>query len=199
MSLLFETVRISDGVPQHMEWHEKRMNRSVMEVWGTVNGLKLSQVIVVPAAYSQGMVRCNIRYGQEIRDITFHHYEKRMIRSLMVVVCDTIDYHLKYSDRTRLDGLYSLRGKCDEIIIVKNGLVTDTSLSNLIFQDGQTWITPAKPLLKGTCRERLIQQGFLKERDIKLGDITGFDGCKLINAMRDPEEEEPIPVSEIHY
>jgi 4-amino-4-deoxychorismate lyase len=197
MSLLFETIRISNGVPQHLDWHQRRMSRSMQEIWGETESPDLASRISVPAAFARGLVRCNVYYGRDIREINFHHYDKRIIRSLKMVESTTIDYHLKYFDRTRLEGLFSLRGECDEILIVKDGLVSDTSMSNLIFQDGQRWVTPAKPLLKGTCRERLLSEGYLIEMDIPATGISRFSGCKLINAMRDPEEEELIPVSEI--
>ncbi|MCX6245049.1 MAG: aminotransferase class IV family protein [Bacteroidetes bacterium] len=190
MSLLFETIRINEGLPQHLEWHEKRMKRSINELWGIDSDVNLAHRIVVPEDYSSGLVKCNITYGPEIGQIVFSCYEKRIIRSLKLVECDTIDYHMKYCDRTVLDELFRLRDECDDILIIKNGYVTDTSFSNIIFGEGDKWITPAKPLLKGTCRERLISQGFLEERNITAKDIPGFDGWKLINAMRDPEEEE---------
>ena len=199
MSLLFETIRILDGVPQHPKWHERRMVRSIRELWKIDSSINLLSLIVVPPEYSKGLAKCNISYGPEIAGITFNNYEKRVIRSLKLIGCDTIDYHMKYSDRTCLDALFLCREECDEIIIVKNGFLTDTTFSNIIFLDGQSWVTPSTPLLKGTCRERLIEQGFLEERDIMASDIAGFEGCKLINAMRDPEEEELIPVSQIRF
>ncbi len=197
MSLLFESIRIEDGVPQHLEWHERRMNRSIMEVWGSSINVKLADLVVVPPEHIHGLVKCNIRYGPEIREIIFQFYKKRIIRSLRLIECDTIDYHLKYLDRGGLNALFHLRNGCDEIIIVNEGFLTDTSVSNIIFHDGKKWVTPARPLLRGTCCERLIEEGFLTEQDIMAGDIGKFTGCKLINAMRDPGEQELIPVSAI--
>ena len=114
-----------------------------------------------------------------------------------MVECNSIDYHLKYSDRSLLDSLFMLRGGSDDVIIVKNGLITDTLISNLIFLEGKDWYTPASPLLKGTCRNRLLAEGRLKEQDIRPADIRNFTGCKLISAMRDPGEYELIPATEI--
>jgi 4-amino-4-deoxychorismate lyase len=110
---------------------------------------------------------------------------------------DAIDYHVKFFDRSRLESLYALRGDCDDIIIVKNGLVTDTSMSNLIFLDGARWITPAEPLLAGTCRERLLSEGNITAATIRPKDLDHFIGVKLINAMRDPDEEEMIPIGNV--
>jgi 4-amino-4-deoxychorismate lyase len=81
--------------------------------------------------------------------------------------------------------------------MVQNGLITDTSISNLIFFDGKEWFTPANPILQGTCRDRLMAEGRLIAKEIRIDDLDLFIGCKLINAMRDPEEEWLIAMSEI--
>jgi len=195
MCRLFETIRVVNGVPQHLPWHEQRMARTRQEYWPGSSAWSLTNLLTVPGEFSSGIVRCIISYGREISDITFKPYIKRIIRSLKIVKCDTLDYHVKYQDRGSLETLLAQRGSCDEILIVKDGLIADTSISNIIFYDGRTWCTPEKPLLKGTCRERLLAEGKITQSRIHPGDISRFTGCKLINAMRIPEEEEIIPVS----
>jgi 4-amino-4-deoxychorismate lyase len=197
MCRLFETIRVINGVPQHLSWHEARMNHARKEIWKSDIPIILGQLITVPPELSSGPVRCNILYGPEIQQVIFKKYEKRNIRSLKLVSCNDIDYHFKYTDRSVLEELLAFRGAYDEIIVVKNGMITDTTLSNLIFYDGRNWFTPSKPLLKGTCRNRLLAMGSLIEQDIRPGDLKKFTGCKLINALRDPDEELLIPVSEI--
>jgi 4-amino-4-deoxychorismate lyase len=197
MCRLFETIRVMNGAPLHLSWHEERMNAARREFWPSEVPLPLEPEIVVPPEYLTGLVRCNIHYGRNIRQVSFKKYEKRIVRTLKMVHCQDIDYHVKYTDRSLLESLFSLRGNCDEIIIVKSGLITDTSMSNLVFFDGTKWVTPANPLLKGTCRSRLVAEGQLIELDISPDDLRGFIGCKLINAMRDPGDEPLIPVSEI--
>jgi 4-amino-4-deoxychorismate lyase len=197
MSLLFETVRIENGAPRNPEWHEKRMERARKEVWNLDAPVCLEKMLRIPGEFLSGTARCRILYGPDVQRITYSEYERKRIRSLKLVTCDTIDYHLKFYDRRRLDQLQELRGTCDEILIVKNGYITDTSLSNIIFKKGEKWVTPANPLLRGTCRERLIAEGSLLECDIRPEDLAGFDGFKIINALRDPVEELTIPVSQI--
>jgi 4-amino-4-deoxychorismate lyase len=161
------------------------------------SGGRLQDLLGVPDAFSQGLVRCNIFYDAVIRGIEFSAYIRKEIRSLRLVEDNTINYPLKFSDRQALLALFEQRGEADEIIIVKNGLLTDTSMSNLVFTDGQRWFTPATPLLRGTCRERLLAEGRIVERIIRQGDLEGFTGCRLINAMRDLDDGELIPVSGI--
>ncbi|MEI7500912.1 MAG: aminotransferase class IV family protein [Bacteroidota bacterium] len=197
MSLLFETVCVKNGIPLHLAWHEKRMNFARQEIWQISTPVILESALVVPLESATGVLRCNIHYGPEIQHVGFHAYEKNIIRSLKLINCPEIDYHLKYTDRELLESLFALRGLCDEVIIVKNGHITDTTISNLIFFDGTDWFTPANPLLKGTCRNRLLATGRVIEKDIHVEDINTFAGCKLINAMRDPDEEMMIHVTEI--
>ena len=197
MCLLFETIRIVNGVAEYLHWHNQRMNQAGRVSWGVDIPLITAATINVSPEYSVGLVRCNIHYKRDMQVVSFKKYEERIIRSLKMVEGNDVDYHLKYADRSALASLFSKRGTADEIIIVKNGLITDTSMSNLIFFDGKNWVTPAHPLLKGTCRERLLAEGWLIEQDIHPGDLNKFMGCKLINAMRYPGDEELIQVSEI--
>jgi 4-amino-4-deoxychorismate lyase len=197
MSLLFETIRIKDGIPQFLDWHEKRMMFARREIWHIKDPVNLKEVVYVDRDFAQGTVRCNVIYGPDIRAISFRKYEKKQIKSLKLVACDTIDYHLKFHDRSLLKELLETKGTADEIIIVKDGCITDTSMSNLIFRDADAWWTPSTPLLKGTTRERLLSEGTILEKRITPQDLGLYKGCKLINAMRLPEEEELIPVARI--
>ena len=197
MCRLFETIRITDGIPQYLQLHENRMNRAGKNIWKSVPLISLEQRMVIPASFSKGTVRCKIIYGKEIESIDFSLYHRKRIESLMLVFCDTIDYPDKKLDRSPLENLVGLKEKCDEIIIVKNGFITDSSLANLIFFNGKNWFTPETPLLPGTCRERLLDSGLIFEIKIRPEDIKNYLGVKLINAMRYPEESEIIPISQI--
>jgi len=197
MSLLFETILIQNGVPQHLAWHEQRMMLARKELWNNRTPVELGKLLFVPPEFSSGFVKCNIHYGPDIHQVRFAKYEKKIIRSLKLVDGSGVDYHLKYSDRSALDSLFALRENCDDIIIVINGFLTDSSMSNLIFSDGKQWVTPANPLLKGTRRNRMVAGGGIIEKEIPVADLNLYAGCKLINAMRDPDEEILIPLSEI--
>jgi len=197
MCRLFETIRITDGIPQYLQLHENRMNRARKKIWKSVPLISLEQRIIVPSSFSKGTIRCKIIYGKEIESIDFSLYHRKRIESLILVFSDTIDYPDKNLDRSPLENLVCLKEKCDEIIIVKNGFITDSSLANLIFFNGKNWFTPETPLLPGICRERLLDSGFIFEIKIRPEDMKNYLGVKLINAMRYPEESEIIPISQI--
>lgn len=197
MCRLFETIRIDHGRVMHAEWHEARMKSSRLELWSCIDPVCLDEMIKIPDEWLTGVVQCNVTYGPHVESVTFKSYTKRSVSSLKMIEYNDIDYHLKKSDRSLLDVLFSQRDNCDEIIIVKNGFITDTSISNLIFFDGKNWCTPEAPLLKGTCRQRLLHEGKIHERKIRVETLEQFAGLKLINAMRQPDEEEMIPISAV--
>jgi 4-amino-4-deoxychorismate lyase len=87
-------------------------------------------------------------------------------------------------NRDTLNRLVERKGQADEILIIKNGLITDTSIANVAFLDKDDhWITPATPLLKGTTRERLLSENRIVEAEIKLADLPKFTQMAMLNAM----------------
>lgn len=197
MFQLFETICVKNGIPQNLFWHEQRMNQARSELWNEDESLNLESYIKIPNPYKIGVVRCRISYGPNIQSIDFFHYAYRRIYSLKLVPSDDIEYQFKHCDRSHLDRLLAKKGDCDEIIILKNGFVTDSSFSNLIFFDGINWITSNTPLLAGTCRARLLDQGKIIERAIRQSEVKNFLGVKLINAMRDIDDQDLIQVENI--
>lgn len=122
-------------------------------------------------------------YGESIKEITYSRYHRKSIKSLKLVSDNSIDYHCKFQDRSHINDLYAQRGDCDDIIIVKDGMLTDCSYSNLaLLKDGK-WFTPIDCLLRGTRRQQLIDQGRLAEKKIVVEDLQEYDCVSLINAM----------------
>lgn len=199
-----ETIRVTDGVFHLIPLHLMRMESTCREVYGCgAPDLKLS-IDNIPHTLREGTVKCRIRYSRSIDSVEFEHYNPRQIKTLKTIVCDDIDYHLKYSDRTMLDAIKTQRGDADEVIIVRDGLVTDTTYSNLLFKAGNRLITPSRPLLKGIMRHFLISRGIAEEYDItpemlRPGNKTGISGVILINAMLPPDTHSPLPLDCISF
>lgn len=87
------------------------------------------------------------------------------------------------------------KNDADDILIVRHGLITDTSFSNILLLDGMQWVTPAEPLLAGTCRARLLQQQRIIAKTIHLEDLSKYSHFMLINAMRDFDLTRAVSVS----
>lgn len=75
--------------------------------------------------------------------------------------------------------------KAQEIIILKEGKIIDTSFSNLVFFNKGKWYTPKTFLLNSTCRQRLLHQNKIFETDIGIHNLLKFEKIGIINAMQD--------------
>lgn len=197
MYQLVESLKLKDGVIPNLEYHNERMNRSKAELFPGSSEVDLEREIEIPANCHLGIFKIRILYDQLIRSIEIEPYSYRSIQSLKVVHHESIDYHLKYTDRQILQELFAQRGNCDDIIIVKNGFITDSFASNLLFFDGNSWFTPNTPLLKGTKRQFLLDEGIIIEKEIREVDIRNYQKVGLINAMIDFDEMPVMPVEKI--
>ena len=171
-----ETIAAHDGEAQHLTYHQERLNRALQN--SSLYDLKM--LLDVP---SNKLTRCRVVYNSQEIKIEYLPYTPRDITSLQLVQANDLIYNHKYADRTALDQLTSKRHGADDVLIVQDGYITDTSIANIAFYDGETWYTPTKPLLEGTTRARLIDEKQLIIRPIKVDDLKHYQGFALLNAM----------------
>lgn len=199
MSQLVESLKLKDGVLYNLEYHQSRLNQSLNELFPNSNAIDLAREIVIPEDCHQGTFKVRVSYGPTVEKVEIEPYTFRMVQSLKVVHHNSIDYHLKYSERRILMEMFNNRGECDDIIIIKNGLVTDSFAANLLFFDGEKWFTPTTPLLKGTKRQLLLDKGLIVEKEIKEHDFSDYLKVALVNAMIDMEEMPVIDIKNIRF
>ena len=188
MSQLLETIKCEDGELFNLHWHNARFNHARKEHFGLSGEIKLEEFIEIPKNASKGLFRCRVIYSETIDKIEFIPHQFRVIKSLKLVEDNDIDYQFKYADRKKLNELFEKRGDCDDILIVKNGCITDSFTANPVFFDGENWWTPDTPLLSGTQRASLINEGKIFECKIRQEDISKYKKVGLVNAMWDLEE-----------
>ncbi len=200
MSLLLETIKIENRQICNLDWHNSRLNTSRNDLFGINEPLDLATVIKVPADLDDGAYRCRVLYGRKIEEIQFHPHQSRPVNSLKIIHCNDIEYEYKFADRRKLEDLYEMRGICDEVLIIKNGFITDTSISNVVFSlpDGW-WVTPDTPLLKGTMRMYLLDTGQIAEAVLRLDDLPLLTGARMINCMMDLESGPVIEMDQIIF
>jgi len=194
---LFETIKILDGNIYNLKWHQWRFEKSYKHFFSKHANYFIEDVISLPDNVKTGLFKLRFSYDLNHYELAFKPYIIKEIQSLKIIHDNTIEYTLKYSDRNHLNTLLEQRENCDEILIVKNGLITDTSFTDIILFDGEKWKTPKTPLLKGTCRERLLHEKKISEAEIKADDLYKYQLFKLINAMRDFDEAESVDVRNI--
>ena len=176
-----ETIKSVDGKLFHMPYHQKRYE-SVLNSLGIDKVQNLLDYINPP---SEGLYRCRLLYTPSDITVTYHEYKKRDISSLKLIFNNDIEYSKKSIYRDDIDALFSQRDDADDILIIKNLLVCDTSIANIALYRSGMWITPKSPLLKGTTRARLIEEGKIIEADIKVSELRTFSQVALLNAMID--------------
>lgn len=199
MCLLLETIKIIDGKPQNLDYHQERFENARKSIFGLKNFELLSEIIKVPEFAQNGLFRCRILYAKEIEKIEFLPYNFRQIKTLRLVESNGIDYSYKCADRTELENLFAQKGDCDDIIIVKNGLITDSFAANLVFFDGEKWWTPDSPLLKGTKREKLLEEKTISACKIGVGDLQKYTRVGLINAMIEIDTMPVVSIENIRF
>ncbi|WP_339795332.1 aminotransferase class IV [uncultured Imperialibacter sp.] len=186
MCLLLESIKIANGLPQNLRWHQRRLDASRLEVFGMqLPPINLQEILDTSQLDKATIYKVRVIYGEELNKVEIEPYSVRPIQSITVVEANRLDYRHKYADRSAINTLFSQRGAADDILIAQNGLLTDCSFANVCFWDGGKWHTPTEPLLAGTKRALLLEKGLIFERKIVVSDIRFFESITLINAMLD--------------
>ena len=196
MFRLIESIKVFDRKLWNIEYHNARMNKSRRELFHSVDEIDLSDLIRIPRELSNNLFKCRVLYSEKIHDVEFHPYAIRPITKLNAVYDDSISYDHKYEDRRNIQK-HLCRADAGEILIVKNGFITDTSYSNVVFSDFTNLFTPVTPLLKGTKRAKLLEIGRIREEEIRLTDLQKFKYVYLINALIDLDDKVHIPIENI--
>jgi 4-amino-4-deoxychorismate lyase len=77
MSLLFETIRLQDGVLHNIEHHNFRLNHSRKSLFNSTDEIKLEQLIQIPSTCIHGLYKCRVIYGKkEVKNIEFELYRR---------------------------------------------------------------------------------------------------------------------------
>ena len=186
MCLLFETIQVKNGVVRNIEYHQQRVNIS-----SSINLMEyVDSSVIIPKF---GLYKLRVTYSESaVVGHNIERYTPKKVESLRVITDNDIDYHKKFDDRTSLNNLLMQKEECDDILILKNGMITDISFANIIFFDGEKWVTPTTPLLEGSCRARLIDINTITPHQITYSDLEKFSHFMTINAMLDFEPARAI-------
>ena len=196
---LLETIRFENGKFENLEFHQRRMNHSRKALFGCKISFSLPEVLRqhIKNTPNKGLFKCRLIYSTQIEKVELVPYFIPGTHSLKIVSDDHISYAHKFFDRKAIDKLYKQKSACDDILIVKNGLITDTSYANILFYNGTHWVTPEQPLLQGTQRALLLEKEIIKTASIRVEDLVNFENARLINAMIRFEDEVDIDIKKI--
>jgi 4-amino-4-deoxychorismate lyase len=173
-----ETILAREGTLPWLPWHQRRLERTCRD-----HGIGTYDLAALLSPPEEGEYRCRFLYGAVGYEVQYLPYRRRQTGSLKIVRDDGIDYAYKRADRRALDALFAQRGGADDVLIVRNGLVTDTTIANTAFFLGGEWLTPERPLLEGTARQRLIEAGKLRPAVVTPETAREAEKIAVMNAL----------------
>lgn len=185
MYLLFETLKVENGEVCNIDYHQSRVNRTFRALFPAEKPISIIEAVKTIKLPTEDIHRLRITYDTSVRRIEVVPYVRRSINKLIAFDVENIDYSYKFDDRSAMTAFaQKIPADCEPLFIV-DGMVTDTSFSNIAFFDGESWYTPSTYLLRGTKRDFYVSNGFINERKITFADICIYQKASLINAMCD--------------
>lgn len=196
MSQFIESIKVEDQEIFLADLHQKRINDTFSH-FGKAESIDLQKIYKHLEHDEDGLFKLRIVYDLDKRIRTqLIPYAIPEIQSFQLVENNSYDYSFKFEDRKELEKM-KMKAKSEEIIIVKNNHITDTSFSNLLFKKGKDWFTPTTYLLNGVQRQHLLKTKKIKEAEITLQNIKEFSQFQLINALNDFDDMFIYPIAKI--
>ncbi|MDD2191129.1 MAG: aminotransferase class IV [Bacteroidales bacterium] len=192
-----ESIRLEKGVLQNLKFHQQRVNQT-SKIFSFNKTLDLRS-IALTKINDDDIYKFRVLYSENDYSVEITRYKQREIRSLKLVYDNDIVYDHKFENRDALNELFEKRGDSSDILIVKNGFITDSSYSNIVLFDGEDYFTPSTFLLNGTMRQRLLDEKRIKEREIKPEDLKNYKQIFLINALNSIDDNHLTNVPNIIF
>ncbi|MDH5602510.1 MAG: hypothetical protein OEY51_01140, partial [Cyclobacteriaceae bacterium] len=86
MCRFIETIKIKEGVPRLLEYHQARFDKTRRDFFSDIKDIVLRKAIKVPLEMSrENVVKCRVIYGKEIEHIEFIKYIPASIKSLKLI------------------------------------------------------------------------------------------------------------------
>lgn len=182
---------------RNLAYHQARFDRTRSDNFNDSTPILLQEIIQFPSDLTDEKYKVRIVYDREIQSIEFQPYQIKPISTIKLFTIENkIEYTYKYLDRWFFDE-YLKEVQTDDLVLVKSNYITDCIYSNIIFFDGENWFTPRSILLKGTMRESLLNDGKIKEKNIKVSDLVNYQSFKRINAMMNFDESQEISILQL--
>ncbi len=186
MFRLFETIAVENFNPENLGYHQQRMDDSYRKLFKTQCHFNLKSLFVELLIPDARKYKWRFDYSSTDCKSTVELYIPKVIQRVeFVEIPSDFDYALKYVDRTFFSEIRAQFSEFDEVIMTKNGFLTDSTIANIVVQfknDSQLY-TPITPLLCGTYRKKLLEKNFLIERMIHIDEIKEINNVFFINAM----------------
>jgi 4-amino-4-deoxychorismate lyase len=181
MSVKFlETIKIEKRHPKNIIYHNQRLNRTRRDFFGLKDEIDILDFI--PQVSDEKLYRLRLIYSKDVEKVELIPYKKRIPKSFRLINFEE-NYSYKFLDRTPLESLKRESIDVDEIILLKDGMLGDTTIANIALLIDGEWFTPACPILKGTTRARFLKEGLIKAKNLYPEDLKRAKKLALLNAM----------------
>ena len=191
MQLLLESIRVEmpDFNMPLLPFHLRRVYDSQTALWNMAGlpdlSLEIKRSFPTQTFDKQrrDTYKCRVLYHKcAIQCIEWHKYMEKQVKTLQIIRADELHYPYKFADRQSIDALKS-SAAMDDILMHRNGLITDLSYANVAFFDKKQWITPKNPLLKGVKRASMLESNTIVPADVPVTDLSLYDKIMLFNAL----------------
>ncbi len=189
--MFLESIKIENSQLKNLVFHQERFDETRKHFFLNSPTIDLANFFKnLPMLDNEKIYKLRLLYDFSIQSYEIIPYQPKIIRSLKIVHANELAYAHKYAHRTEINHLFEKKELCDDILIVQNNQITDTSYANIAFFDGTKWVTPKNCLLKGTFRKLLFIKKLIYEQNIFKNDIAFYEKAKIFNSMLEWEGSE---------
>ena len=197
MYQFIESIKVEDQEVFLLDLHQKRVNETFAH-FGREGSIDLKKIFKDLDIDEDGLFKLRMVYDlNKTYRTQLIPYAISEIDDFQLVENNNFDYSFKFSDRTEFEKMKT-KARAEEIIVVKNNHITDTSFSNLLFLKGKEWYTPTTYLLNGVMRQYLLKNKKIKETESTLNNIKEFSHFQLINSLNDFDDMFIYPLEKIN-
>lgn len=192
MELFIETISVEGGRIPLAPYHLRRVRETLGGAPSFLSSPADLDRIARALRPGPGQYKLRLLYSREgIEDASLAPYSfdigrVRHLRPLLIPA--DYRYDRKYADRQLLDRVAaSLPDSQTVALLVQEGRVTDTTFTNVCFREcaGGEWVTPSRPLLRGTRRQQYLDEGRIRPAEVTLEALLAgrWSEAALINAL----------------
>jgi 4-amino-4-deoxychorismate lyase len=196
MFSFLETICISNGKAQHLDFHQMRVNETFDAFFPEWEPFDVKEEIEKVELPKEGIYRLRLTYTEDPQTLEILPYEAKNVQKMKLVDSGKIDYGFKWADRDFFKTILEAHPEADEVIFHKDGIIQDCTIANLAFLKEGIWYTPEAPMHWGTTRARLLVEDEVEETDILVSELDQYERICLINVFRPLSFENSIAITD---
>lgn len=196
MFSFLETICISNGQAQHVDYHQMRVNETFDAFFPEWEPFDVQEEIEKIELPKEGIHRLRITYHEDPQSIEVLPYVPKSVKTFALVDSGEIDYGFKWAERGFFQSILDAHPEADEVIFHKDGIIQDCTIANLAFLKDGIWYTPEAPMHWGTTRARLLVEDQVEETDILVDELDQYERICLINVFRPLSIENSIAIAD---